>query len=173
MGEQSDPQTPAKVWSLAVDGLMDYFLAHGCPCRFPRFRALCERDTAAVGAPGYTSTEQQSLVLAFDRAAPLVERRPLPGKPGYRAKCARCGAGIERLSVEHFRDMWIEYLRVRPAKTVVDVGEPLHAPVPHCLPFYHAGATNPSEEQMLALSYPFLPVNDWLAWIRELRGTPE
>jgi hypothetical protein len=167
MNDDKDERARADAFSAAIPGLMAFFLGHGCPCRFPRFRATCERDTAEVGVPGYTTSEQQSLVTSFDTVVPLVQK--LRTRRGYAGKCAICGARVERWSEEHFRDVYFEYMSITRAKGIADVGEPLHAPVPRCWAFFGARPANRNEEQMLASSYPKIPVDDWFAWIRELR----
>jgi hypothetical protein len=153
----------------APDELLAFYLAHGCPCRFPRFRATCERDTAEVGAPGYTTPEQQSLVLGFEAKVPVAGRQRT--RRGHQGTCTVCGAKIERWTEEHFRDVYFDYMRVTPAKGVPDVGEALHAPLPHCGPFFGAAPANRNAAHLLEISYPKIPLEDWFAWMRELRPT--
>jgi hypothetical protein len=169
MPDETDPAAAAaRDFSRAIDELIAFYLAHGCPCRFPRFRSTCARDTGEVGAAGYTTAEQQSLVLGFDVAVRIAGRQRT--RRGFQGKCTVCGAKVERWAEEHFRDVSFEYMRIMPAKGVSDVGEPLHAPLPHCGPFFGAGPTNRSAEQVLEISYPKIPVEDWLVWMRELRS---
>jgi hypothetical protein len=59
---------------------------------------------------------------------------------------------------------------VNRAKGVSDVGEALHAPLPHCGPIFGAGPADRNAEHMLEISYPKIPVEDWLVWMRELRS---
>jgi hypothetical protein len=151
-----------------LEVLFDHFFEHGCPCRFPRFRATVLRDTREVGAPDYTTWEQQALVALFDRRVPLLDRENRP--VGHEGRCASCGSHVERWGVESFRDAWIEYLRITPAAGVPDTGAELHTPVPHCWPFFRAGPPDRSLGHIVDLHYPKVSQDDWLAWIRELRA---
>ena len=148
--------------------LFDHYLAHACPCRFPRFRAAAALDTADVGAPAFAAQDQQALLGVFDERVPLVERVTLPF--GHRGRCQKCGASVERWGVEHFKSAWIEYLTLEPTAGSVDVGARVHTPVPHCLPFYAAGPGDRRRggDRLVELSYPKVGVDEWFGWMEAL-----
>jgi len=145
--------------------VLDTMLASGCPCRYSRFRASCERDSKEVGAPGYTTWEQTLLVRLFEDKVPRRDIRVL-GHNIESGVCRVCGASYLRTSVEYFRDAWIEKLEIKPV--LPDLGAPLHSSVPHCCPFYAAGPHGRKDElHLLNLHYPQLPEHDWLEWLSE------
>lgn len=37
-------------WRAAREALIDFYLHHSCPCRFPRLRAVVARDTSRYDA---------------------------------------------------------------------------------------------------------------------------
>lgn len=149
---------PAKMSSL-----YDFYAEHGCPCRFPRFRAVAARDTREVGAPGYSTLDQQALVTLFDVKVPLRDRVNVVD--GHRASCAVCGSAIFRFGVEYFKNAFIEYLRVDKHPSVGDVGAGVAGPLPRCWPFFHLGPDT-SDRALVEASYPRLSIDDWFAWMR-------
>jgi hypothetical protein len=151
--------------SARLAGLLEHYLAHGCPCLFPRFRAHQERDGAIVGAPGWTTYEQQHLIALFDRSVPL---KPIRGAVSA-ASCANCGARVERWAHEPVRDCAIEYIRFRPRPGSRDVGAPLELPVPRLLDFYAVGPTSAGAAAAVTMQWPRRAPDDWFAWMRALR----
>jgi hypothetical protein len=179
-GSAAPPQTPprnapeqteadTKAFAAELEALFGRLLEHGCPCRFPRFRATVSRDTREVGAPNFTTWEQQALVSMFDLRVPLRDREARP--VGHDGHCALCGAAVERWGEEPFRSAWIEYLKITPAPGVEDVGAEVHTAVPHCWPFFSAAPQEYQRnlEHMVALHYPRVSRQAWLDWIGELR----
>jgi hypothetical protein len=146
-----------------LERIIDCTLAKGCPCRFPRFRATCERSSKDAGVPGYTTWEQSLLVHLFEAKVP---RRDIQSESQNKESghCAICGVTYTRTSQEYFRDAWIERLHIQSAAS--DIGPDFHTPVPHCCPFYAAGPHGRKDElMMLNLHYPQLPEAEWLAWL--------
>jgi hypothetical protein len=165
MAESDDAR--AKEYEAGLDALMDHYLAHGCPCRFPRFRSTCDRNTVEVGLPSYTSTDQQGLIRRYEQRTPA---KPISDtRRGRLFKCTLCGASVERYADQPNRDVFIAYLHVKPAKGVADLGAPVDGPLFHCAPLWHADVANKSEEDLLGISYPTLPLAQWLDWMRKLR----
>ena len=76
-------------------------LERGCPCRYPRFRASCERASKDLGALGYTTWEQTLLVTLFESKVP---RRGIKhdGPNKETGFCGVCGAAYVRTSQEYF-----------------------------------------------------------------------
>jgi hypothetical protein len=167
-------RTPA-----AIEELMaDYLQGGGCACRFPRFRATVARETDIFGAPLMT-WEQDMLIRLFDRKVKLEERRSVTTRPaGYMGRCPRCGAAIRRGSVESFRDQWIEYLSVEPRTGVAELGPPVIGALPHCWPFFAVGDAKARSDAVPArrdaeVTYPRLPLDTWLAWMRARLTAPQ
>jgi len=160
----------ARAFQAGLDALFDYYLEHGCPCRFPRFRATVARDTREVGAAHFTTWEQQWLVNRFDARVELSDKetRPL----GHRGRCARCGAEVDRWSEEPFRSAWIDYLRITAAPGTEELGAHLHTPVPYVNPFFSAAPQDHQRDlaHVVQASYPRVSAEVWLAWMRELAG---
>ena len=174
---RADPdaaRTPAAIEELMADWLQ----GGGCPCRFPRFRATVERDTRLLGAPMMT-WEQDTLITLFDRKVKLVERRPVTTRPqGHAGRCARCGAAIRRGGVETFRDQWIESMSVVPCPGVEELGAPVDGALTHCWPFFAVGDAQARSNAEPArrdaeLTYPRLPLDAWIAWMRVRRTIPQ
>jgi len=155
--------------------LVDYYLAEGCPCRFPRFRAIVSRDTSRVAEGAFRSDEQLSLILAFEQRVPIVNRRALEGWGGpmsdgvYEAECGVCGSGVERSSNELAPGAWVEYLVIRRAQGRVDIGAPApQGRVFRPRPFVAMGPGMTGMPKA-AQAYPFMEEEAWLAWMREVR----
>lgn len=153
-----------------VEALFDRYLALGCPCRFPRFRALVEEQYAPAMGPPLLAQDQQALIYVFDRRVPLTDREKKP--MGHRGRCEKCGARVERWYVEHFKGAWIEYLTIAPAPGAVEIGAPVDTPIPHCRSFVPAGPMdgrnrNNSEAES---DHPGVRLDDWFAWLEATRG---
>lgn len=167
----ADPAEEArtKAFNAGLDKLFDHFLEHGCPCRFPRFRATVSRDTRDVGVPHCTTREQQALIRIFEQRVALRDRTN--DYVGYEGTCSACGAHVKQWNEEVYRDSWIAFMRITPSPGVTDAGAPLHTAVPHCGPFFSATPMDYRQNplHMVNLQYPKVSPEDWLAWIRELR----
>jgi len=154
--------------------LIDDYLAKGCPCRFPRFRAVVSRDTSRVAEGGvFRSEEQLLLILAYEKMVPLVNRTALEGfgvpvrDDVYQAECGICGSGVERSNNEFAPGAWVEHLVIRRAAGVVDIGaraEPGRVFRPR--PFVAMGP-GMAGMQGAAQAYPFMEEEPWFAWMRE------
>lgn len=72
------------------EALFDHYLAHGCPCRFPRFRATVARDMKEVGAAGWDLSDIRELLEVFDRRVYLLEE----SRDAYTTKghCTSCSS---------------------------------------------------------------------------------
>jgi hypothetical protein len=147
-----------------VGRVVDGMLVRGCPCRYPRFRASCERDSKDLGAPGYTTWDQSILVAQFEQKVP---RNVISDGPRLRrGQCAVCGANYAHTIEEYFRDAWIERLEIKPVLS--EIGAPLYAALPRCCPFYAAGPHGRDYElHLLDLHYPQLSTDEWVAWLVE------
>jgi hypothetical protein len=143
--------------------VVDSMLARGCPCRFPRFRATCARDTSEVGARGYMTWEQGLLIQRFEQTVPNGGIGPA-GTWSTRGHCAICGAQFVRTSEEVFRDAWLDRLEITPA--LPDIGEPVHTALPRCGKFYSIGPEQHHDAKHLVdIQYPLVSQDDWLAWL--------
>jgi hypothetical protein len=149
-----------------MTALMDHYMAHGCPCRFPRFRAHQQRDTAEIGAPGWTTWEQQGLMSLFDQRVPLNNKNTEP--LGHTGECALCGASIKRWGEEKFRDAWLEHMRIVPKPGVADIGAGVHAPVPRANQFFYAGPANRDTAHLVDIHYPKVSEEDWFEYMKAL-----
>jgi hypothetical protein len=143
---------------------IESMLVRACPCRYPRFRASCERDSKELGVAGYTTWDQTILVAQYEEKVP---RKITGGNPRLeRGQCGVCGASYVRTSEEYFRDAWIERLEIKPVLS--DIGAPLRAAVPRCCQFYAAGPHGRKEDlHLLELHYPQMSLEAWLAWLAE------
>lgn len=154
---------------LAADlaDLLDHYLVHGCPCRFPRFRAHQARDTAAIGVPMWTTPEQQILIALFDRKVPLARARSQDA--GQIGLCARCGARVTRTTREPIRDRSIDTLEIRPAPSVLDVGAAVELPIPRLSEFHAVADGSPEAAAAVSMQWPRWDRAAWFAWMRALR----
>jgi hypothetical protein len=149
------------------------YLEVGCPCRFPRFRAVVARDTSRVAGGSFTSAEQTGLIEAFEQRVPLVDRGPLEGSGGpaqagmYQAKCRVCGSRVARSSNELAPGGWVDYLSIRAAPDAADLGAPVeHGRVYRPCPLVAAGP-GMTGMQRAAEAFPMIGRDEWLAWMRE------
>jgi hypothetical protein len=159
----------------ALEELVDfYLLARGCPCRFPRFRATVGRSTHKVAGGSFTTEDQRRLIHTYEKKVPLGEKQPLEGWGGgvlpdmYQATCTICGSLAARSSNEFANGGWIDYLQITRAKDVIDLGArvesgKLYRPRPWISP--GPGMTG---IQKASEAFPFLPEDEWLAWMREV-----
>jgi hypothetical protein len=159
----------------ALLALIDHYLAKGCPCRYPRFRAVVSRDTSGVAGGAFTSDEQRLLIWAYEQKMKLVNRRALEGWGGpmndqmYEAECGTCGSNVERSSNEFAPGAWAQYLVVRRLKGLIDLGANVeHGRVYRPRPLIALGP-GMTGMQKAAAAYPFLEEDAWLAWMREVR----
>jgi hypothetical protein len=162
-----------------VLALVGYYLAKGCPCRFPRFRAVVSRDTSGVAGGAFRSDEQMMLIWAFEQKLPLVDRRALEGWGGpmsehvYEAECGVCGSRVERSSNEFATGAWVEYLVIRRARGLVDLGASVeHGLVFRPRPFVPMGPGMTGMNKA-AQAYPFMEEEPWLEWMRALKDKEE
>jgi hypothetical protein len=148
-----------------LEELVDYYLEQGCPCRFPRFRAHQSRDTREVGAPGWSTWEQQGLMQVFDRRVPLINREG--HNLGHTGECSICGARVKRWGEERFRDAWLEHMEITPK--LPDLGAGVHGPIPRANDLYAVGPIEREGTNLAVIHYPKIPADDWFAYMRELK----
>jgi hypothetical protein len=153
--------------SAELVALFDHFLdAGGCPCRYPRFRSTVRRDTHGAAGGSFTTAEQRDLIALYSERVPVRDKRDAPY--GWEARCERCGSLARFASVEFSPGGFIDYLVIEKPATVTDVGAPVGNFV------YHTGGwISPGPEmagmQLASKAFPFLPFDEWLAWMRERR----
>lgn len=164
---KAEEQQRVEAFSGAMQELYAHYLAHGCPCRFPRFRAMAARDTKEVSAPGFTTFDHQALVTLFDDKVPIRERVDVSA--GHLGVCVECGSTVRRWGDELFRGAFLEHLVIEPAAGLVDVGAPVTGPLPHAWPFYFVGPEDHgSGRALVEAAYPALDLDAWFAWMRAL-----
>jgi hypothetical protein len=155
--------------------LVDYYLARGCPCRFPRFRAVVSRDTSGVAGGAFTSDEQRMLIWAYEQRVPVVNRKALEGWGGpmhddmYQAECGICASEVRRSSNEYAPGGWVQYLVIRRVKGLSDIGASVeHGRVFRPRPLVAAGP-GMTGMQKAAQAYPFMEEELWFTWMRDLK----
>lgn len=150
-----------------IEGLFDLYFAHGCPCRFPRFRATVARDLKEIDAWDWGVSDGRMLLGVFDRRVRVLEesREAL----AMRGRCELCGAEVVRFGIPVFRDSFLERAHITPG-ALPDVGAAASWPLPICGHVFHAGPGNVtrSEKERIQSSYPRLNPRDWLAYMGEL-----
>lgn len=150
-----------------LEALFDRYFAHGCPCRFPRFRATVARDLNEIGASDWSVSDADDLLEVFDRRVRLVEKSRADF--ATRGRCEVCGAEVIRSSAPIFRDSSLERAYITPA-ALPDVGAAASWPVPICGHVFQAGPGNVTrdEKERIQRAYPRLNSPDWLAYMGEL-----
>jgi hypothetical protein len=149
------------------ESLFDFYLARGCPCRFPRFRAAVARDLKEVGAGDWGSPDTSALLKYFGERVELdVSHRETYMTIGT---CRRCGAQVKRDAYEVFRDSFLEVASITRG-ALPDLGADVHGVVPICMPLFLAApiSLTPNERRRIQNSYPRLSPNDWLEYMRAL-----
>jgi hypothetical protein len=154
-----------------IEALFDHYFAHGCPCRFPRFRATVARDLKEIGAWDWGVSDAWMLLAVFDRRVPLVEKTREDF--AVRGRCELCGAGVNRFGIPVFRDSFLERANITPGD-LPDVGADASGPVPVCGHVFHAapGNVSRSEQESMQNAYPRLKPETWLAYMRALAAPP-
>jgi hypothetical protein len=150
-----------------IGALFDHYFAHGCPCRFPRFRAAVARDLREVGAPNWGLSDIRRLLAVFDRRVRLLEKIRVDFDT--RGRCETCGAEVIRFSAPVFRDSSLEGAHITPGP-LPDVGAAVTWPLPIYGHVYNASGDNVTraEEERLDRAYPRLAAADWFAYMAEL-----
>jgi hypothetical protein len=155
-----------------LDALVDEYLTIGCPCRFPRFRAIAARETVGICGGSFTSEEQRGLIRAFERRVTVVEQQPLEEleqiSPGmWRAKCGVCGSNVRRAYNEYSPGGYIDWLIIKRKPGLTDLGAPIEKnrtfrPRPFVAP-------GPGMTGMAGASraFPFMEEDAWFEWMRE------
>jgi hypothetical protein len=154
-----------------VDALIDDYLSVGCPCRFPRFRALAKRDTSGAAGGYFIGYDQQALHSAFERRAPIVGKKGLgpyaePQPQFYSATCEKCGSTIERSSEEIANNAWVDWLVIRKKPEVSELGAPLQGKALRCRPLSPAGPGQTGMDRA-SREYPLVEEDEWFKWMRE------
>lgn len=152
-----------------IDGLFDHYFAHGCPCRFPRFRAAVARDLRDIGAWDWGVSDINRLVAVFDQRVRLIDKVRVDFDT--RGRCATCNAEVVRYSMPVFRDSSLPGVQITPS-ALPDVGAPVTWPPPIYGHVYHAGPgpLPRSEEERIEAAYPRLSAADWTAYMSALAG---
>ncbi|GAC1394806.1 MAG: hypothetical protein NVSMB47_04550 [Polyangiales bacterium] len=155
----------------ALESTVDELLQDACPCRFPRFRAVVAMDTSRSAGGSFTTGEKPILIGAFERKVPILDRGPLGPYPTalpqmWQGTCGRCGSGVERSSNEFAPGGWVDYLSIRRAKGLVDVG----APIEGGRVFRATGFQSPGPGMeglaRAAQVYPFIGIDEFVRWLR-------
>jgi hypothetical protein len=149
------------------ESLFDYYLSHGCPCRFPRFRATVGRDMKEIGAPQWDVSEVPALLQIFDRRVPLT--KDTETDYSIKGRCKICNAQVYRWGAPVFRDSFIERARITPGD-LPDVGADADGPVPVCGSVYPAGPSNVMrvERERIENAFPRLSPSLWLEYMKAL-----
>ncbi len=150
-----------------IRALFDHYLAQGCPCRFPRFRATVARDMKEVGASLWTVSDIGQLLAAFDERVPLVvEKREDFMTRGH---CSICSARVIRSWAPVFRDSFLERAEISPGH-LPDLGAEVLGVVPVCGPIFPAAPVNVTKAERARIedAYPRLAPRDWLAYVAAL-----
>jgi hypothetical protein len=144
-----------------LDTLYEDYLARGCPCRFPRFRAVAKQWGLPSGI--VSSEDRDGLVGVFEEKVPLVERRTDEG--GWNATCAKCDASVRMgRAVSSHGETSADYLMITTAQP--DVGARLEQPLVRCRPWRIVGPGSEGIMVEAGRKYPFVDEADWLAWMR-------
>lgn len=155
-GDDFEAQLEALVGGFLSDG--------GCPCRFPRFRATVRRDTSRACDGNFTTIEQRRLIFLYEQKVPLRDKRDV--EFGWQAICARCGS-TARYGANEFRyGGWIDYLTITKPPEVKDIGAPVGAIVYRASGWISASGET-SGMDAASRTYPLMPREDWLRWMRE------
>jgi len=152
-----------------IDGLFDHYFGHGCPCRFPRFRAAVARNLREIGAWDWGLSDMDRLLAVFDRRVRLLDTVRVDFDT--RGRCATCNADVIRYSAPIFRDSSLQGARITPG-ALLDVGAAVTWPLPIYGHAYPAGPDRLTrgEEERIQRAYPRLSAADWAAYMEALAG---
>jgi hypothetical protein len=147
-----------------IESLFDHYLAHGCPCRFPRFRATVGRNLKEIGAWDWGVIDILPLLTVFDRRVRLVE--VTSEALCARGRCALCGASVVRYAIPVFRDSFLEGATITSG-SLGDLGAGVQGPLPICGGVFHAGPGPVArhERERIEQAYPRFNVQDWLEFM--------
>jgi hypothetical protein len=154
-----------------LDALADEYLTIGCPCRFPRFRAIVARDTSGISEGSFTSEDQRGLIRAFERKVTVVEQQPLEEldriSPGmWRGKCGVCGSDLRRAYNEYSPGGYIDWLIIKRKPGLFDLGASVEKNRTfRCRPFVAPGPEMPGMARA-SRAFPFMEEDAWFEWMR-------
>jgi hypothetical protein len=144
-----------------LDTLYADYLTRGCPCRFPRFRAVAKQWGLPPGI--LSSEDRDGLVGVFEANVPLVDRRT--DFDGWEATCAKCGASVRMgRAVSSRAETWVDYLMITAVQA--DVGARLEQPLVRCRPWRIVGPGSEGIMLEAGRKYPLVDETEWLAWMR-------
>ncbi len=150
----------------AVERLYDSYLDGGCPCRFPRFRALARQWGLTSGV--LSSEDRDRLVQRFRARVPLRDVHAAPA--GWRATCECCEAAVEFGSVESSPGGTVEYISLDTH--AADLGAPLVQPLFRCRPWRATGPGYGEFVQRAGRIYVFVEIEAWVEWLRARASGP-
>lgn len=151
-----------------LDALFDLYLANGCPCRFPRFRAAVGRNLHnELGVRDWDVSDAEWLLAIFDRRVPFIEDSCEDF--ARRGHCKLCGAEVVRSWAPVFRDSFLERALITPGP-LPDVGAPVTALMPICGRLFLAAPGNLTrdETERIQNGLPRLKPAEWIAFMGEL-----
>jgi hypothetical protein len=151
-----------------LEGLFDLYLAHGCPCRFPRFRAAVGRNLQEeIGDRDWNVSDAGWLLTVFDRRVPLIEDSTEDF--ARRGRCKICGAEVVRSWAPVFRDSFLERAHITPG-ALPDVGAVVSSILPICGRVFRAAPGNVTrdEQERVQGAFPRLKPREWIAYMSEL-----
>lgn len=118
----------------AIEGVYEFYLSNGCPCRFPRFRKLVAFNSEDFGIVPTASLESHLLLdLALRGSQKIYRATSEPssdqGESTWMHECSRCGARIAEHYAEYSINMFREYIAFVELKAL-DIGAPVILPLP-------------------------------------------
>lgn len=151
-----------------LERLFDLYIANGCPCRFPRFRAAVGRNLhEELGDRDWNVSDAGWLLAVFDVRVPLIDETTEDF--ARRGRCKFCGAEVVRSWAPVFRDSFLERAHIDPG-TLPDVGAPVDSILPICGRIFRAGPGNVTrdEHERIQGTFPRLKPPEWIAYMGEL-----
>jgi hypothetical protein len=92
--------------------IIDFYLEHGCPCRFPRFRSVVGFNFEDHGIAPHALHETQTLIAICTRHEKGMYTQEGNPEEEIRYTCSVCGAAILEEYDEYSISMWRSFLRI-------------------------------------------------------------
>jgi hypothetical protein len=131
----------------AVERIINFYLSNGCPCRFPRFRAIAEFDfRTQPGLSPHTTHETDLLTTrGLDEARPVYRPAGEWEDDNRPMICTACGSRAILHSTQYNINMWCVFLAIQPK--LPDLGGPALSPLPLFRGPY--GFNHPGDDEIL------------------------
>lgn len=120
--------------------ILPFYLSRGCPCAFPRFRALLEFDFRAHGVRATGCHESLTIIQRYLLGGQSCYTSPKPEA----ARCSICGSEFEAIYEDYSISFYLFHVRCSLDRST-PVGTPVVKPFPLVFGLYSVDPESPKK----------------------------